>query len=137
MSLRRSPTHQSSSRYAPCFSRGRKTDTASRERKTQRMRRARGKGPGIGSWIAILAWPTSVAASSGNFQLAWSGPPECPASERLRAEVVRILHHPIEARDGASLAIDGRVERKQDARYHLTVDVREEGHTSTRHVDAD
>jgi hypothetical protein len=91
-----------------------------------------------GVFVAMLALvAVRVAHAAGQFDLDWSGPPQCPGGDWVRAEVTRILHRPIQVPDGIDLKVFFSIERLESGRFRMNVETREGGHVGKRSMEAD
>jgi hypothetical protein len=93
--------------------------------------------PGRRVAVAVALLPAVARATPGQFELDWSGPPECSSGEQVRAEVTRILHAPILVREGSQLSVRSTTERRDDGRFHMNLETREGGRVGKRTMDAE
>src|SRR5258706_15059796 len=91
----------------------------------------------LGAAVAVaIAWlPAASGATPGQFELDWSGPPECSDGEQVRAEVIRILHGPIQVREGSRLTVRCTTERLDDGRFRMSLETREGSRVGRRSLD--
>lgn len=87
--------------------------------------------------LAVVVWANLAGAEelSRATVIEWRAPAECPSQVWLEGEVQRLSGTRLDA-SGSSIAIQARVTRPRDRRWHVALSTTEDGQSGVRELDA-